>query len=141
MPRRGNGQVVLEVSDPAGLDAVGPYIHDCWFDVEEFERASDGLVLSIPYARRGSRAEPARGRWRLRPAKAPLFRWWLRFDGVRDVHLVDTDELGSYDFNELVYDPASSRIRVLTNIPLEVEVEVEKVHVSVERSDLIVSER
>lgn len=134
-------KAILEVADPARIDAVGPYIHDCWFDLADLERTSGGSVLSIPYARRGSQAEPARRFWRPRRSKAPLYRWWLRFDAVRDVHLVDTEEIGSYDFNKLVYDSAASRIRVLTNIPLQLDIEVEKVRVIVECSGLVVSAR
>ena len=100
-------KAILEVVDPAGLDAVGPYIHDCWFDLADLERTSGGSVLSIPYARRGSRTEPGRAGWRPRRSKAPLYRWWLRFDAVRDVHLVDTEEIGRYDFNKLAYEPAT----------------------------------
>ena len=102
--------------DPGGLDAVAPYIHDCWFDLSEMERSADGTVLTIPYAR-------------------PPERWWLRFDSVRDVHVTDTEQIGRYDFNVLAYDPATSRIRVLTGVPLGLEVEVDSVHVTVERGE------
>jgi hypothetical protein len=110
--------VAAEVSNTAGLGEVTDHIHDCWFDLEDIEHDRDRSTVTVPF----------------RCGPRDTVRRLLRFQLVRGLLIRDTEQIGTYDFNKLVYDPTTERIRVETNIPLGMEVEVGGIQVTVETS-------
>lgn len=62
----------------------------------------------------------------------PLLRSFLTIACANDWELEDTEGVGTYDFNGLVYDEGGSRLRVHTNIPLELSAAVSRLDVRVE---------
>jgi hypothetical protein len=127
--------LVLEIQDAARLDEIADYIHDCFFNVSDvtFDRRAKTLV--VPYRRRSDRLRVS-GRlgWRRRP----FTRWILRFGLVRDYAIHDTEQIDSYNFNVLQYDADRHVISIRTGVPLEFEVQVDDVLVTVESTDAIV---
>jgi hypothetical protein len=142
--------LVLKVDSPEFLDAIHNLIHDCFFDVERISFDAEAGVLLIPFSyeqtvlvpaedlhagHRGLRATVARWFRFLRPARRTQVRLVpaiLRIENVSDYSLVDTEHVGLYPFNILVFDPSSQVITVLTDIPLRFSIRVKGFAITVE---------
>jgi hypothetical protein len=129
---------LVRIEEPRFLDLARWLIHDQWFDPEKIEFDNERRVLTIPFEFEDTTREEIVDRtWRGRRKRTqvPLLRGVLTIGAVSDWELKDTEGVGTYDFNELVYDEARSRLQVVTNIPLELSVAVSRVDVTVELTD------
>lgn len=128
----------VRVEEPRFLDLATWLIHDQWFDPEEIDFDDERGMLTIPFEFEDtSREEIVDRSWRGRRkrAKVPRLRGVLTIGAVNDWELKDTERVGTYDFNELVYDEAQDQLQVVTNIPLELSVAVSRIDVTVEVTD------
>lgn len=85
-------------------------VHDKWFMVNEIKYDTYIHLLELPFYDNNP----------YKQKDSP--RGILIFKGVRDVLLIDNEQIGSYDFNKVVYDPKKAMIRLKTNLPLTFDI-------------------
>ncbi|MGC8785703.1 MAG: hypothetical protein ACP5RN_15135 [Armatimonadota bacterium] len=125
--------MVLHIDSPDFIDAVNDIIHDCWFAVDDISFDALASRLSIPFeyelpgtvAKNLFHQDYAGGRRR---------KGLLCFHGVLSYMLDDTERIGRYDFNRIQYDPVQGMVRIVTNIPLLLAIQVQTFEVTVEIS-------
>lgn len=100
---------------PDDLRLVADLIHDCWFDLEAIVATDSQLVIPL---------ERQRGRTHVKSR--------LTLEHVARHTITDSERVGRYDFNKFTYDEASRALRLLTGIPLEFIVTVDKLSVRLE---------
>jgi hypothetical protein len=110
-----------EFTNPGALDDLHLVIHDRWFDVDAVQLT--GGVLRIPFA-----SKPV---WRASKAKIDSI---LEIHHARDYHVVDTEQVGLYDFQEVSFDASAHRVLVASHIPLKLEIEVDAFKLVVRRA-------
>lgn len=127
------------ITESIGIPEILDLIHDCWFDVDEIEFDRGMAEIVIPFRRRlREHARVVRGIWPFRRREIPIVRAYLRIHHVEDYHLSDTNRVGMYDFNDLEYHERSGRLRITTGIPMDLEVKVRSLQLSVEITDNVV---
>jgi arsenate reductase (thioredoxin) len=131
----GGRTLVFEAHAPQDLGRVTYLIHDQWFNVADVAYDPEARTLTVPFDREDrDAAVTERTGLLFRLVRIPSFRWYLKFESVRDYEIIDTERVGTYDFNEVVYDEEKKRFSVETNIPLRMYVDVDDIHVLVESS-------
>jgi hypothetical protein len=95
------------------LHELTDIVHDRWFMIDEVKHDVRARLLELPFYN----DNPYR--------QKELPAGTLIFKGVKDVLLIDKEQVGSYDFNKVVYDSRKAIIRLETNIPLTIEIAVE----------------
>lgn len=105
-------------ADPFDLDSFHELLHDRWMDIDALTH--DSRDLTVPFA--------SRDIWR---ASRAIIDSTLTIHHVQRYELVDTEEVGLYNLNELTYEPGSGLIRITTGIPLELTAVVEQFEVTV----------
>jgi hypothetical protein len=101
-----------EFTDPNALDELHLIIHDRWFDADALQFAAG--IVRIPFA-----SKPV---WRASKAKIDSI---LEVHHAREYHIVDTEQVGLYDFQEILFDPSARRVIVTAHIPLKLEIDVD----------------
>ena len=97
---------VLRVTNPANLTLIADVIHDRWFDVDEV--VFDGACVRVPF----------------KPD------WVLEISDVESCQLEESEGVGIYDFNKLVYSEPDGSLTVTTGIPLVFRLTVSGLDVS-----------
>ncbi|MEM7479675.1 MAG: hypothetical protein AAF481_00755 [Acidobacteriota bacterium] len=65
----------------------------------------------------------------------PADRWTLVIENVARLDLEDPQNVDCFDFNVLVWHPASSTVEVRTGIPLEFQVAVSSLALRIDRDE------
>lgn len=128
--------VQLRVQDPRALELVSGLIHDQYFEADAIEFDEPGHRVTIPFEYElhwGERVIRRRGRRTL--TEKPLFRGVLDFREVLTLRVTDNSQVGTYDFNQLKFDPDNHLLTVETNIPIDIVLRVEAIDVSVSIRD------
>ncbi|MFN8221413.1 MAG: hypothetical protein U0S12_14920 [Fimbriimonadales bacterium] len=97
--------MTLRATTVADIPAVIDLVHDLWFDVDDLQ-AKDGEIELRIFDR--GKGETSVG--------------LLRIGNVRSVTLRDTERIGFYDINELLYD--GTRLQITTGVPLYLSIDV-----------------
>jgi hypothetical protein len=125
----------LKITSPKELDAVHDLIHDCYFDVDDTVFDTSSSVLSFRFRRPATRD---RHWWKdiISARKSPqLIECFLRIYHVESYSINDSEKVGTYGFNVLVYDPSTRCIVVQTGVPIDIRVSVRDFEISVEVTD------
>lgn len=131
--------VEIRITNRPELGRINEVIHDHWFDLDDVAFDEATSTLQIQFSRPRLEAGKAASGWSLlRRVEVPYVESFLRIHHVRNWTLNDTQQVGSYDFNELRFDEAKQRIRVATAIPLELYADIEAFEVSVAVTDKVV---
>jgi len=101
------------VTDPEELGVIMNIVHDCWFDVEDVSFDTGVGKLSVRFQRPSIGEEGG-----LFKKQGPLSDWVLEIEGVESYELAESEHVGRYDFNEIVYSQGEKRITITTGIPL-----------------------
>lgn len=125
----------VHVEDARFLHLANSVLHDQYFDPEHIAFDDRQGILTIPLELEDvAREEIVQRTWqgRTKRTKVPVLRGFLKIAAVTDWQLKDTEAVGTYDFNELVYEEGRGRLRVETNIPLELSMSVSRLDVQIE---------
>jgi hypothetical protein len=106
-------------TDPADLSRINDVIHDRWFPVTRIRQ--DGTDLLIPFASQ-----------HVNRAALAMFDSTLRVSNVCQWRVFDTERIEIYDFGSLAFDEPAGLLTIAGNIPVTVEVEVNRFAVSIE---------
>jgi hypothetical protein len=109
-------------------------IHDWWFWIDDVRYDNEGQILTIPFTCPQSGYEGERRKPRA------LFRWLLRIHHASGHEIVDTERIGQYDFNQIVYSDTDKTVRIETGIPLLLKAAVSQLDVTVEGTDALVEQ-
>lgn len=112
------------VPNPRELDVITRQIHDLWFEISEVHFDDASGTLTIPFL---ARNQPR--------ATAGFEDRWLCIRGVRSLRLEETEGVGRYDFNEFRFSPATGILQLATGIPLEFDVSVMGLEISLRSSE------
>lgn len=126
------------IENPNEIPVILDEIHDCWFDVEDILLDSKTSILSIKFKREAidKRRTSSRG-WVLKKVEIPFVHCLLKIYHVKHYSINDTEGVGTYDFNELRFDPKLKRMCITTGVPIDIEIMVENFEVCVEVTDRI----
>lgn len=107
----------IEVSEASKIEEVDREVHDRWFDIEavEYREGEKALVFRLGVVDDGV---------------VVANREMVVFD-VQSYQLSDDEGIGIYDVNRIDYDAKAGVLRVITNIPTKVAVNVTSLRVSV----------
>lgn len=109
----------IAIDDLHDMALITDAIHDRWFDPDRIVFHQQQSALEFPFTRRRWRADP------------PEVACCLRIDHVESYEIDDSERVGGYDFNKLVYDSEKREIRVLTGVPIDIRVKVKRLGVRV----------
>lgn len=125
----------IAIDRPGDLPLITHVIHDCWFDKEEIRCNESLSALEIRFTRR-HQTEPTTAHSVSSTSKAdPLqasYSLWI--DHVERYEIRDSEQVGRYDFNKLVYEPKEREIVILTGIPIDIRIKVTRFGVRVEEA-------
>jgi hypothetical protein len=112
--------------DPAQLSSIIDRIHDRWFEKEEITFDKEKCVLTIPFFERASSL------WPFKKKEAARSVGLLKIHCVASYAIRDTEEVGTYDFNELIYAPEAKRLSITTGVPIGIEITITDFEIAVE---------
>lgn len=116
----------LTASTQAELEQISHAIHDMWFDVGEVTLSQDG-VLSIALSDDGTDRKLFGV---IRLGNLPPRRLAkLEIGSVASYILVESEGIGRYDINQIVFEAAAMSLDLCCNIPLEFRVVVTRLDV------------
>ena len=124
----------MSISKANDLDKIIHFIHDCWFDLSEIRFDSKKGRLTIPYKKEICADRPSGWRKFFRRVATRIETWNLVVDHVIRYNVVDTEKIGSYDFDRIFYDPKTRTVKITTGIPLGFTVVVTDFSMCVEKS-------
>lgn len=89
-------------------------VHDKWFMIDEVKNDTCKQLLELPF-------------YINNPYKKKESTFGiLIFRKVKDVLLIDNEQIGSYDFNKIVYNQKKKIVHIKTNFPLTLDVTVDE---------------
>ena len=115
-----------QVTDVEELGVIMNIVHDWWFDVEDVSFDAGVGKLSVRFQRPSIGKEGG-----LFKKRGPLSDWVLEIASVESYELTESEHVGRYDFNEIVYSQGERRITITTGIPLAFYAVVTSLEVSV----------
>jgi len=120
-------------------------IHDCEFDKEKIVFSSIDSTLKIPFYREAwDKKKLLLNFYRLKRWRVPVVEWSLNIHSVNDyqIHEGKEEGPGSDDcFNILEYDSDKNQIWISTFFSKGIEINVDKLEISLKESDLVVDEK
>ena len=130
---------VVVARAPEQLQAVNAVIHDCFFERDRIVFDENRRELQIPFEYAvDSEARVLRRLLFLTKAETPLVQASLSIRRVSDWSIDDTQGVGSYDFDKLVYDPGAQEVTILAGVPIDIRASVEAIEIAVRVSDSVV---
>lgn len=103
------------------LEALIPLVHDMYFPIASVVFDRERGVVEIPFSRTGRETKPRTG-------ELPST---LSIGDVFELYVEDTEGVGFYNFNELLYDAKAGVLTVVTGIPLTLRCKVSSCNVRV----------
>jgi hypothetical protein len=125
----------LKINNPKELRAVNDLIHDCYFDVDDIEFEASTSVLSFRFRRVVTQGKNWWKDFISNSKMSPAIECFLKIHHVESYSIKDTQKIGAYDFNVLVYDSSTSCIGVRTGVPIDIKMFVRDFEISVEVTD------
>lgn len=112
------------------LAAISDTVHDWWFDLDtvRFDESSGCVTIELMAEedyRRAVKGEAVPSRSKIK----------LVVENAIALDIEDSERVGYYDLNRLEFDEHAGIVRLLTGIPLVVEIRVSAVSALVERLD------
>lgn len=133
---------VIRIEDPKELPTIVDFVHDCWFDRDSILLDPLTSVLSIKFVRKATERGSIVGKVLFfKKVRVPTVECFIRIRHAKDCVIKDNEQVGRYDFNEILYRKDAKCIRITTGVPIEIEVNIDKFDVSVEETDTIVEEK
>ena len=132
---------MVEARNIQDLSKINAVIHDMSFDISQIEFDAKANRLTIPFDYQDeSQARITKAGLFIKSYVLPVYRGSLLVDATRSFSLVDTEEVGTYKFNTIKYDPNRKKLTVQATVPLQLEADVDELSVSIETSNEKVGE-
>lgn len=130
----------LHVTSIDNLGRIHDAIHDCEFDLDDvsYDEKSQKLAIRFSYEDLEGSGLMPKISFRKR---IPVYEAMLIINNVYKYIINDTEKVGTYSFNILVYDAKSQSITITTDVLLEFKVYVRNFDVSVEVTDKLIGEK
>lgn len=132
-------KIIASVKGPSRLGDIGDVIHDSWFELEDLTFEPKTSTLSIKFTRLSVESSRMLNQgWLLKRWEIPIIDCYLHVHNVENYEIRDTEKVGTYNFNDLEYDPNRKQITITTGIPIGIQITVREVEVVVVETDNIV---
>jgi|1185.fasta_scaffold00025_3 hypothetical protein len=102
-------------------DQLNDAIHDRWFDAERVSLI-DPQTLVIPFNSQHT--------WKPKPDSSNYDKE-LVIESVKSFQVTDEAEIRYYQFDEILYDEATSSVAITSSFPIKIDVVVETFEVSI----------
>lgn len=133
-----NPMTNLRIKESRNLRQVVDIIHDCWFELKAVQHDTTARTVSIGFnLENREKSKTLKNYFLLRKIQIPYFECYLRISNVESLLLDDTENVESYDFNTLRFDPSLKKLNIKTGIPLTFEMTVSELDVSVQVTENI----
>lgn len=130
---------VFSINDPNQIPDIVKLIHDCFFSLDDITFDSINLVYSIKFTRQDYKKSSLLWKlWFLKKWQIPSIESIFKIHHVESYSVKDPTRVGKYNFIDLEYDQGSRRIKIITGIPINIELIVTKFEVAVEDTGKIV---
>lgn len=101
----------MVISTPSDIPKLLDLVHDLWFDIEQVERDFSDQMVTIRLCRTHKGLTLPGSRCIL-----------LRIKYVDRLNIIDTERVGCYDINKIVYDGIERRLTIACGIPITLNV-------------------
>jgi hypothetical protein len=118
------------IHDESNLGLINDLIHDTWFDVDAIALNTRDNTVVIPIRTRKERVSG-----KAASNQQELALNCLQIHNVIELEIEDTERVGIYDFNELVFEPHSKLVTITTGVPLHLRIKVSDLDISCDRGD------
>lgn len=122
----------LPITDPAELSKITKLVHDMWFSADGIVYDPTRKDLLIPFVERRNVAKELAHK---SVSPAEIFPQSLIIHNVLEYDIEDTEQVGEYDLNELLYNAESHRIQITTGVPIKIEAKVNTFHITLVLSE------
>ena len=107
--------LIYETDQAQGLEELTSLFHDCWFNLDLVEFDTITRTVNVPFEVTDD------GQWKR----------LISFENAKAVNIVDTEKIGTYDFNEINLNKTCDMISISSGIPLVFEIYVDDLIVKV----------
>lgn len=125
----------MTIAGPEELHLVHDIIHDCFFDVDDIRFDSEQSTLTFRFRRPISSDRIKLKDFVYTSKSRPTVECFLTIYNVKSYSISDTENVGTYDFNVLDFDPLKHCLTIGTNVPIDIKLEVRDFRISVEQTD------
>lgn len=102
----------MKINDTSELNSIISEIHDLWFDVEQVKNNYSDNSVKFGLASNSS------------DLKEKKIEKTLKVNNVANLEINDTEQVGYYDVNELIYDKDNKTVTVTTGVPIQIKIQV-----------------
>ena len=111
----------IVIYDQGRINEITDFIHDCWFDIDKIVFEQESRTLKIFFVKDED------------TSKKVFSEYCLNFFSVVSYKIVDSEKIGLYDFNKLIYNPMLHEIAILTGVPIDIRIKIEEFKISLTR--------
>ena len=121
-------------NNPEDLQVIIDVIHDSWFDVDDisYDKLERRVSFSFEKKERSPASKESSKLFFLKPYIDSITPAKLVFNNVEDFTVIDTEEVGSYDFDKVLWDEAKKKLTIETGVPISINMNVSNLDVRVE---------
>lgn len=130
----------ITIYKPDELNQINDLIHDCFFDIDRITVNNNTFILYFTRYLE-SRKKPVNRWFFFKQYEIPGLECILEIHEVKSYSIKDTQKVQFYDLNELAFDQATNMVKIRTEIPLSIEIEVLSLKISVVITDKIISSK
>lgn len=95
------------IANSRDLAKATEILHDCWFDVDDVSYNAQTRLLVVRFAEKQARLSKH------------IYDTELTVHAVASYEIVDTEKIGCYDLNRILFNPGDKRLKFDCNIPLK----------------------
>ncbi|MBI1937419.1 MAG: hypothetical protein HYS25_04780 [Ignavibacteriales bacterium] len=114
------------------LETFNDLFHDEFFNVDEIIYDKDKGHLILPFFKLDyDKAVVIKKILFLKKKRIPLVKYEISFSNVISYKLFDTEKIGLYDFNVISYLEKEGLLKIISSIPLELEINVSSLEIEI----------
>ena len=116
----------------SNIDDIQEIIHDCWFDLDRILFNEEIRALTIFFQKPLTEERIlVKNFFLIRKYAITVHEMELIINYVKDYEIIDTEKIGSYDFNVIKYDSVNNVLRILTGVPLKFTIFISKCDIKI----------
>lgn len=135
---------ISEIYNSENIEELGniiDIIHDCFFNLDEIHFDQTNQVLRIPFNKDVYEERELLSGIILKKVKIPVKKYFLEIHNVKDYLINDSEQVGDYDFETILYNPEFNTLTIQTNIPLTFKIVVKSLKLVISKGSNIIEEK
>ena len=122
----------MKIINPVNLDKINDVLHDCYFDVEAIKIENN--VFEVPVFQNKAESLIKKRFFIFKQFEIQSYTSILKIYNVNSYRIVDTEKIGYYCFNKLIFNPVKKNFSILADVPISINVNVKLFEVSLTSS-------